>query len=142
MLRYILRRLAAAIFCIVAVSCIVFVLSRMTGDPAQLLLPMDAVKEDIQRFRASMGLDKPLYVQYLYFLINAVQGDLGVSLKFNDPVLPLVFGRLGATAQLVVVAIAFSLSMGLAVGTLSAVKRGSVWRSMSGPSPRRRRSTR
>ena len=125
MQRYILKRLAAAIFCIVMVSIIVFVLSRLSGDPASLLLPMDSTQEDLQRFRASMGLDKPLYLQYLYFFGNAVQGDFGISLKFNDPVLPLVMGRLGATAQLVVVAMAFSLSMGLTVGTLSAIRRDS-----------------
>jgi peptide/nickel transport system permease protein len=124
MQRYILKRLGAALFCVVAVSCIVFVLSRLSGDPAQLLLPMDTSAEDLQRFRASMGLDKPLYVQYLRFFWDAVQGDFGISLKFNDPVLPLVIGRLGATAQLVAVALAFSLTMGLTVGTVSAMKRG------------------
>ncbi len=125
MQRYILKRLAAAVFCVLAVSCIVFVLSRMTGDPAQLLLPMDAGKEEVQRFRASLGLDQPLPAQYLCFLRNALRGDLGVSLKFNDPVLPLVAGRLGATAQLVAVSLVFSLGMGLTVGTVSAMKRGS-----------------
>lgn len=125
MQRYILKRLAAAVFCIIMVSIIVFVLSRMSGDPAALLLPMDSTQEDLQRFRASMGLDKPLYLQYLYFFKNAIKGDFGISLKFNDPVLPLVLGRLGATLQLVTVAMAFSLSVGLTIGTLSAVKRGS-----------------
>ncbi len=125
MQRYILKRIAAAVFCILMVSIIVFVLSRMSGDPAELLLPMDATQEDLTRFRASMGLDKPVYVQYLFFFRNAVQGDFGISLKFNDPVLPLVLGRLGATFQLVAVAMTFSLTMGLTIGTLSAVKRGS-----------------
>jgi len=125
MQRYILKRLGAAAFCIIMVSAIVFFLSRMSGDPAELLLPLDATQEDLQRFRASMGLDKPMYMQYLYFLKNAVQGDFGVSLKFNDPVLPLVMTRLGATAQLVAVAMAFALTVGLMVGTLSAIQRDS-----------------
>ncbi len=127
MQRYILKRLAAAIFSIVMVSIIVFVLSRLSGDPAQLLLPMDTTQEDLKRFRVSMGLDKPLHVQYLYFFRDAVRGDFGISLKFNDPVLPLVIERLGATVQLVAVAMAFSLCVGLTVGILSATKRDSAF---------------
>ena len=125
MQRYILKRLGAAVFCIIAVSIIVFILSRLSGDPAMLFLPMDSTVEDRQLFRESMGLDKPQVIQYLLFFNRAIRGDFGISLKFNDPVLPLVFGRLGATFQLVMLAMAFSLTMGLTVGTMSAIHRDS-----------------
>ena len=81
MQRYIVRRLLQSVLALLAISLLVFLMSRMTGDPTMLMLPDDASQEDIARLRRALGLDQPLTVQYWVFLSKAVQGDLGRSIK-------------------------------------------------------------
>lgn len=127
MQKYTLIRLLQALFTIWAVVTIVFAIARLAGDPATLLLPMDSSKEDLEELRHHLGLDQPMYIQYLVYLKNAMQGNFGISMRWNDPVLPLVFSRLRATMELVALAMLISTSAGLTVGILSAVKRGSLF---------------
>jgi peptide/nickel transport system permease protein len=125
MARYIRRRLLAGLICLIGVSLIVFIAVRLSGDVTQLLLPEDATKEDFARLRAELGLDKPIPMQYLIFMKEAVKGNFGRSTRFSRPALELVLGRLPATLQLAGLAFLIALIFGLLAGVTSARKRGS-----------------
>src|SRR5919204_6325703 len=79
MRRYLIRRLARTIFALWGISTIVFIVMRLSGDPAVLLLPQEANVEDVRRLRQELGLDDPLPVQYLRFLGHAATGQFGDS---------------------------------------------------------------
>jgi ABC-type dipeptide/oligopeptide/nickel transport system permease component len=125
--RVILERLSHAVFVVIGVSLISFMLVHLTGDPAALLLPLDASQEDRDRFRAAMGLDRPLPVQYADFLVHAVRGDFGNSLRFQQPAMGLVVERLPATLALAAVALGLALLIGVPAGLIAGVKRGSAF---------------
>ncbi len=127
MQRYILARALQAVGCLLAVSIIVFIITRLTGDPTVLLLPVDATQEDHIRLIAHLGLDKPLYVQYLKFISHAVRGDFGNSLLVERAVTEIMMSRLPATIQLGAVAILISLIIALPLGVYAAVKKDSFF---------------
>jgi peptide/nickel transport system permease protein len=120
-----LKGLANALVSIVGASLIIFVISRLSGDPVVLMLPIDAPKSAIDALRESLGLDKPIWQQYLIFLVHAVQGNFGNSYRWQMPALQLVFERLPATIELAVAAFSFSVLLAVPLGVLSAVYRGS-----------------
>lgn len=123
--RYIASRLYQTFLVLFGVSAVVFLLLHISGDPAVLLLPQDATEEAIEQFRHAHGLDKPLYAQFWHFLAGAVRGDLGNSLKFNQPAAMLVLERLPATIELSLAALLLSVVIGIPLGIISAVKRNS-----------------
>ncbi len=124
MQRYILIRLAQAIFAIWAVTIIVFALAHASGDPLSLMMPFDATHEERAAIRRFYGFDKPVHVQYWKFLSNAVQGDFGRStVRPDHEAMELVLSRLPATLQLGAAALLLSLILGVPLGVLSAVKR-------------------
>lgn len=123
---YIVSRLYQAALVLLGVSAVVFLLLRLSGDPAVLLLPQDATKQAIDQFRHAHGFDRPLYLQFWHFLVGAVQGDLGNSLKFNQPAFPIVLERFPATIELAVAALLISIATGVPLGIISAVKRNSL----------------
>jgi len=123
---YLLRRLYQALFVFFIVSGIVFVILHISGDPLALLMPQDAPPSDIEEMRRSLGLDKPLIVQYGLFLKNAAQGNLGVSYHHGQPALKLVLERLPASLELVVTTILISLILAVPIGVLAASKRGTA----------------
>jgi peptide/nickel transport system permease protein len=123
--RYILKRLFAGLICLLGVSLIIFVAVRLSGDVTELLLPEDATKEDFARLRAELGLDKPIPVQYLIFMKEAVKGNFGRSTRFTRPALELVLSRMPATLQLGSLAFSIAIILGLLAGVTSATKRGS-----------------
>jgi peptide/nickel transport system permease protein len=125
MWRYILKRLLQAVICILGVSVIIFLLARLTGDPALLMVPMGSPMEDIEAMRAKWGLDLPLIVQYWRFISNAVQGDLGLSLKSGAPVITLWLDRLPNTLLLAGVSFIIATIAGVFGGVTAAVKPGS-----------------
>jgi ABC-type dipeptide/oligopeptide/nickel transport system permease component len=125
--RVILERLSHALFVVIGVSLLSFLLVHLTGDPAALLLPLDASQEDRDRFRAAMGLDRPLPVQYADFLVHAAQGDFGNSLRFQQPAMGLVVERLPATLALAGVSLGLALVIGVPAGLVAGVKRGSIF---------------
>lgn len=127
MSRVILERLSHAVFVVIGVSLLSFMLVHLTGDPAALLLPLDASQEDRDRFRAAMGLDRPLPVQYLDFVVHAVRGDFGNSLRFQQPAMALVVERLPATLALAAVALGLALMIGVPAGLVAGVKRNSLF---------------
>jgi peptide/nickel transport system permease protein len=126
MIAYIGRRIAFSLFALLCVSAITFFAVFASGDPAMLLLPPEAQNpQEIARFREMMGLDRPLPIQYLDFLGRAVRGDFGRSLKYNVPASTLILERLPSTMLLATSAVIVSALIGIPLGVLAAVKRGS-----------------
>ena len=126
MQRYLIRRLALAVVTLFAVSLIIFVLSRAAGDPVSLMLDEYSTQEDIDRLMAKLGTDKPYYQQYFFFLRDALQGDLGDSIHRKRPVTHIIMGSLPWTLYLGLTSFIVSLLVGIPLGILSSVKRGSL----------------
>jgi ABC-type dipeptide/oligopeptide/nickel transport system permease component len=99
----------------------------LSGNPALLLLPPDASREDVLEFSRQMGFNRPLWEQFLGFAGNLLHGDFGRSWRFQAPALPLVLERLPATIELALSALLFSLLIAVPVGVISAVKRNTVF---------------
>lgn len=123
---FLIRRLVYTVFVLLGVTLLVFVLIRLSGDPAALYLQEGATPAQIQEFRHRMGWDQPIYVQYIAFLWSMLQGDFGMSLRHQEPALGLVLERLPATIELTAVSLAFALAIGLPFGVLSALRRNSA----------------
>jgi peptide/nickel transport system permease protein len=124
--RYLVQRVLQGVVTLLIISLIVFCLARLTGHPLHAILPEEATKEDFAAAAAHWGLDRPLPVQYLTFVGNALRGDLGVSIRLRQPALDLVIERLPATLSLAGAAILVSLLIAIPIGVLSAVKRDSA----------------
>jgi len=124
---YIIRRLIYAIPTLLGISVIVFLITRLSpGDPVRLYTfgALNITEEDIQALREHYGLNKPLYEQYGSWLWQVLQGDFGKSLQYNRPALPLLLERLPATLQLAVAALTLQLAIGVPLGVIAALKRG------------------
>ncbi|MYC30534.1 MAG: ABC transporter permease [Chloroflexi bacterium] len=126
MQRFLLRRLLLTIVTLWLVSVLIFFMARISGDPTTLLIDDYASASTLEELRASLGLDKSYPEQYWIFLKNAVRGDFGISIVQKQPVGSLIMQRLPATLYLGLVAFAFSLVVGIPLGVLSSLKRGSV----------------
>jgi peptide/nickel transport system permease protein len=126
MQRYLVQRVLQGLLTLLAISVIVFLLSRWSGNPLDVMLPDEATEEDYARAAKHWGLDKPLPVQYLAFLGNALQGDFGRSIRLREPALKLVWARLPATLQLAGAAMAISLIIAIPIGVISAVQRDTL----------------
>lgn len=126
MLRLIARRAIDSAIVVLVVVTAVFFISRLVGDPILKLVPIDATDEEIQEFRRNEGLDAPLLVQYAKFLRDAAQLDFGRSLRTGQPAMSEVANRLPATIQLGLVALLFSIALGVPLGVLAAVRRGGL----------------
>jgi peptide/nickel transport system permease protein len=125
MQKYVQLRLLQAAVTLLILSVAVFLSIRLTGDPALYLLGPDSGQEHYLRLQRALGLDKPLLEQYWLFLSNIVRGDLGRSFISGQPVSELILARLPATLQLAAAAFAVEIFLGVSVGILSAVRRGS-----------------
>jgi peptide/nickel transport system permease protein len=126
MQRYLIKRIIQAIITIFLMSIIVFLLGRLSGDPVPLLLGDLATKEDVELVTRELGLDKPIPVQYAIFLKKALQGDLGRSIRgARRPVVDQIVERIPASFQLAVAAMLLSIIIGIPIGVISAVRRGS-----------------
>ncbi|RMF84450.1 MAG: ABC transporter permease [Nitrospinota bacterium] len=132
MQRYIAQRLLQGIFLLVLVAAIVFFLGRFTGNPADLMLPEDATPEDREALMKTLGLDRPYYEQFYIFIVNALHGDLGDSIRYRRPATELFFSRLPNTLKLVPPTMAVALLMAIPLGVLSAVYRGTLIDRISG----------
>ena len=119
------KGLLNALISILGASVIIFVISRLSGDPVSLMLPMEAPQSAIDALKRELALDRPLWEQYFLFLWKAIQGDFGQSYRWQMPALTLVFERLPATIYLATAAFAFSLALAIPLGVLSAVYRDS-----------------
>ncbi len=126
MQRYLIRRFFMAIVTLVAVSLLIFVMSRAAGDPRHIFLDDYSTQEDWDKLTENMGLDKPYYQQYGIFVKDALSGKFGESLSEGRPSMEIILERFPATLQLGLAAFAFSVLLGVPLGILSAVKRGGV----------------
>jgi len=122
MASYLLTRLGQALLVMLVMSVLVFAGVYAIGNPLHILIPPDATQADIARLAASLGLDQPLWRQYLTFLEQAVRGNLGVSFAFNVPAIRLVMERLPATLELAVAASAIALVFGIPLGLWAGLK--------------------
>lgn len=126
MAAYILKRLGQAVVVVLFVTVIVFLLSRLSGDPLLLMMPPEATDQDYARMRGTLGLDRPLHYQYWKFLSNAVRGDFGISIRWQAPCLRVFLDRLPATVELSVFALAFAVVVGVGIGVASAARSGGL----------------
>ena len=124
MTRYILIRILQAMISIIGVSIITFFLVHLSGDPVQLMAPIDATEEDMQELRVTLGLDRPLHIQYWSYAKKAVRGDFGESLRFEKPAFDMFKERYPNTVRLAIAGFSFAIVVGLSVGLLSAVNVG------------------
>lgn len=122
---FLLKRLGQAIVTIFGVATLIFFLQRLTGDPTYLLVPETATPADIEAMRRSLGLDRPIIVQYLAFLADLAQLDLGRSVIQNVPVTTIIASRLPYTVMLAAGALIVACGIGIPVGILLALWRNS-----------------
>ncbi|WP_374444214.1 ABC transporter permease [Stella sp.] len=127
MLRYILHRLLMTVPTALLVALAVFVLLRLVpGDPAQLMLGDTATEETLAELRQQLGLDRPIPVQFLYWLGNVAQGDLGRSITNDLPVLPLIVDRFRVSASIVLAAVLLATLIAVPAGMVAAWKQNSL----------------
>jgi peptide/nickel transport system permease protein len=128
MRRYLLRRLALLPPTLLAISLLVFLLQQLLpGDPALAMAGEQRDPQVIEFIRHRYHLDQPLPVQYALWLGGVLQGDLGQSIRIERPVLSLIAEKLPVTIELTIFAMAIALSIGIPMGVLAAVKRGTFW---------------
>ena len=123
---YILKRLFHSIFVLIGISVVVFIILHLTGDPAALLMPMDATPEQVAQFRKEMGFTDPLLVQYWRFFKGTLRLDFGLSFRHSQPALDLVLERMPATIQLTITAMIIAMIIAVPVGIISAIRRNSI----------------
>jgi peptide/nickel transport system permease protein len=124
MIRYILGRVAQAIFSIFFITTLVFLLVRLTGDPSQILAPEFATSAVEDKIKVELGLDKPLYEQYTNYMGGLLTFNLGTSFR-GPPVSEVLLSHLPATATLALAAIVVAIVVAVPLGVLSALRRGS-----------------
>jgi peptide/nickel transport system permease protein len=125
MLAFVLRRLLQAAVVMTAVAFIAFMLFQYVGDPVVFLLGQDAQPEQISQLRIDIGLDQPFFVQFWHFLLNAAQGEFGLSLRQGAKVSRLIGERFPATLELALVAGVMAIAVGIPMGVYAALRRGS-----------------
>jgi peptide/nickel transport system permease protein len=128
MLTYVVRRVATIVPTLVFVSILIFGLQQLLpGDPAMVLAGEERDPAVIAHLRERLHLDKPFPVRYLYWLGGVVHGDLGESLRMQQPVRALIAEKLPVTLELACIAIVIALAIGIPAGVVSAVRRGTAW---------------
>ncbi|MDQ6674322.1 MAG: ABC transporter permease [Chloroflexota bacterium] len=125
---YLVRRLLGLIPVLFGVSLLVFaILKFIPGDPARAVAGLDASREDVENIRRQLGLDQPVYIQYVVFLGNALTGDFGRSVRSRRPVIDEVANTLPATVQLALVSMAFAIVVGVVLGIVAATRQYTIW---------------
>ncbi|PYM91677.1 MAG: hypothetical protein DME04_17905 [Candidatus Rokuibacteriota bacterium] len=127
MKRFVLKRIGLALLSLFLLSLTIFLLIRITGDPAVLLAEPGASKADLDAIRTQFGLDRPLWVQYWSFITHALRGDFGQSFYYRTDVFELYMSRLPASLLLAAAAMAFSLLLGIPTGIIAAVRVNKWW---------------
>lgn len=125
MAEYVLRRILYTIPSLIGIVVVCFFLTRLSGDPTDLFLPIDASEQAREAFRAKNGLDRPLTEQFVNFAYKALHGDFGQSLRFGEPAINLLGERIGATVQLALTTLAIAIGIGIPAGIASAYYRNS-----------------
>lgn len=123
MLAFIARRLFQSVIVMLVVAFIAFLVFRYVGDPLANLLSQDATMADYEEARERLGLNQPFYVQFYHFVVNALQGQFGVSYRLQQPVSQLILERLPATIELAVASSIIALVFGVFLGVYTALKQ-------------------
>jgi peptide/nickel transport system permease protein len=126
MIAFVLRRLIQAVIVMVVVAFIAFLLFQYVGDPVVFLLGQNAKPDQIRELRAALGLDQPFFVQFWHFLVNAAQGEFGLSLRQGAKVSRLIGERFPATLELSLVAAVLAVVIGIPIGVYTALRRGGL----------------
>jgi len=125
MQRYFLSKIGQSVLIFFGVLVLVFVMVRLTGDPAALMMPRNASPEQVEAFRETMGYNRPIIVQFWDFLKGALVGDFGDSLHFKTPAAALVLERIPATLQLAAIAMLMAIMVGIPMGLVGGFNPGS-----------------
>jgi peptide/nickel transport system permease protein len=125
MIRFLLSRVLRALLTILLVVTFAFVVLRLSGDPASLILSVDAPPDAVAAFRRAWGLDQPLWVQYLDYLLHVMTGDFGQSMRDGRPAAQVVAERIPATLGLTVPALLIKIGLGVPAGVAAALRKGS-----------------
>ena len=126
MIRFVALRLLRALVTVLAVMTFAFVVLRMSGDPAEVLMGPDVPQDAIDAFRTQWGLDAPLWQQYFSYLGAILSGDFGMSMRDRSPAIQLVIERIPATLQLTIPALLLKLGIGIPAGIYAALHRDSA----------------
>ena len=126
MQRYILQRLVQGVILLAAVTSIVFFVGRMTGNPVDMLLPEDATEKDRQDMIVRLKLEGTIMDQFGVFIVDAVQGDLGTSIRYRQPATDIFFQRLPNTLAMIPPAMILAIVMAVPLGVISALRRGGI----------------
>lgn len=122
MLVFLLRRLAQSVFVLIAMMVVVFFGVYMIGNPVDILISPDATPLEIEETMARFGFDQPVYIQFLKFVGNALQGDLGRSFVHGEPAVQLILSYMPATLELAMLGLIFSVLIGLPLGVYAGYK--------------------
>jgi peptide/nickel transport system permease protein len=123
MLQYVANRIVLTLPVLAGILLVSFMLTHISGDPTDLILPADATEAARQAFREKHGLDQPVWVQFASFSWHALKGDFGNSLRFGNSAISLVTERLGATTELAVAALTLAVVIGVPAGVVAAYWR-------------------
>lgn len=125
--RYILKRLGQTIIVLFCVSILAFALIRIApGSPARMVLPDTATEEQVREKEIEMGLDKPIYIQYLKYMSGVLKGDLGTSSSYQTSVADIIADRFPATVLLTICTLCVSLLISIPIGIISGIKQGTT----------------
>jgi peptide/nickel transport system permease protein len=123
-----IRRILQSILIVILIAIAVFLILRLSaGDPAKLRAPVFARPDVIEQYRRDFGTDRPIFVQLWSFLANALRGDLGMSFRFQAPVMQLIWQALPKTLMLAGVSLLLSLGIAVGLGSLAALRPKSFW---------------
>ena len=126
MLHYIWRRIRTVPITLFLLMLLAFVMLRVTGDPVEIYLGIEGTPEQAKVLTEKLHLDRPLAVQFLYFLGDVVRGDFGESLRFGGDVVPIIMERLGPTLQLMLAGVGLAVGLGVLLGIVCAIYKDSV----------------
>lgn len=128
MRRYLLKRMLHLLFVLIIVSIVIFAMIHLApGDPLIVLLGERATTEQIELMRQAYGLDKPLYVQYLIFMKNTLEGNFGLSIRHGVSAGSLIFERLPITLELVVASLIIAVPLSIFTGVIAAMRQNTWW---------------
>jgi len=125
-MRFVVVRLIGAFTTLLLAVTLAFFLSRLAGDPVRNILGELATRDQVESFRTKLGFDRPLIVQLGKYLGSLLRGDLGTSLRYGQSNVSVIQGRLGASLQLAVAALAIAVAVGVPLGLIAA-KRAGTW---------------
>ena len=119
---FVIRRLMQSSVVVAVMSLLVFVGVNIVGDPVDMLINPEADQAEIERVIRDLGLDRPVHEQYGYFVVNALQGDLGKSFIFGEPALQLIVQRMPATFELAIAALLIAVLLGIPLGVIAGLR--------------------